>query len=247
MIRRFNYTQRKRIDKSRIQIELFESDDDSPTTFSAYINLGDMGLPQDALIAVIAYRGQVAMRFDWGTVANSMHPPDTELTQISSNPSFRVMALAPDGSGRLLALADRIKPKRNNSPDSLLWLQEADLGKEVWRINYGDGNPTMLVNKNIPGISVAAREDAAFRSLVIPEALRSILTRAIIVDDCDPDDADGDWSDWMGFVQSFYSEEFPTSSDDSNDAEKADWIEGAVEVFAEQRFRASDQYATTKV
>ena len=243
MIRRLNYTQRKRIDQQRINIELHETDDDAPMSFSAELDLKDMRLPSNALVAVIAKRGQAAMRFDWGTVGNLVPPQDRQLTEIPSNPSFRVMVLAPDESGRLLALADRIKPKRGDAEQSLLWLKEEDLGKEVWRLDFADGNPTMLLNKNIPGISAAVREDEAFRSLVIPEVFRAILNRAIIIEECGIDE-EGSWSEWVGFVRNFYEEDFP---DDESATEKADWIDGAVEAFTEQRFHASDQYTATRV
>ena len=246
MIRRFNYTQRKRIQQQRISIELHEMDDGSPLTFSANLELGGMGLPSDALVVIIANRDRVAMRFDWGTVASPMPPQDCRLTEIPSNPIFRVMVLAQDDSGRLLALADRIKPKRGSTDNSLLWLQEEDLGKEVWRLDFADGNPTMLVNKNIPGVSAAVREDDAFRALVIPEALRAILTRALIVEEYDIEDDEGSWTEWIGFIRNFYDEEFPATADDGDDAARAEWIEGAVEAFTTQRFHASDQYATTR-
>ena len=246
MIRRFNYTQRRRIQQERISIELYEADENGTLAFSAELNLTSMGLPPDAPVFIIANRGSTAMRFDWGTVANPSRSQDCRLTDIPSNPSFRVMALAPDGSGRLLALAERIKPKRGESDASLLWLQEEDLGKEVWRLDFADANPTMLVNKNIPRISATVREDDTFRALIIPEVLRSILTRALIVEEYDLDDGEGSWSEWIGFVRSFYDVEFPTASDDSDDTTKAEWIEGAVEAFAAQRFHASDQYATTR-
>ena len=246
MIRRLNYTQRRRIERRRISIGLYETDDDTPMSFSAELDLSGMGLPPDALVVVIANRDRSSMRFDWGTVANPTPPQDCSLTEIPSNPVFRVMVLALDGSGRLLALADRVKPKRGSVQESLLWLQEEDLGKEVWRLDFGDGNPTMLVNRNIPGISSAVREDDSFRSLVIPEALRAILTRALIVEDYDVEDDEGSWSEWIGFVLNFYDQEFPPTSDDEDTSEKTEWIEGAVEAFTEQRFHASEQYAAIR-
>ena len=247
MIRRLNYTQRARLEQHRINIELHETDDDTPMSFSAELDLDGMGLPSDALVVIIANRNRSEMRFDWGTVTNPSPPQNRQLTEIPSNPSFRVMVLAPDGSGRLLALADRIKPKRGGLQESLLWLKEEDLGKEVWRLDFADGNPTMLVNKNIPGISAAVREDESFQSLVIPEALRAILTRALIVDEYDIDDDEGSWSEWIGFVRNFYTEEFPSTSDGNGEpTEKSEWIEEAVEAFTEQRFHASDKYAAIR-
>ena len=160
------------------------------------------------------------------------------------------MVVASDGSSRLMGLADNIRPQRADSDaESLLWMEEAELGKEVWRLDFGDSdNPTMFVNKNIRGISETVRQDEAFRALVIPQALRSILTRAVIVDECDPDDDAGRWSEWLSFVGEFHEEGLASvSNEPESDAEaKTEWIERAVMAFAEKRFHASDQYSTTR-
>lgn len=255
MIRRFNYTKRQRIEKQNTDIEIYEAGEGNAPSFSATLDLNDMDLPPDAQIVIEAKRERSSRRFDWGTVASPLPPRDTRLTDMPPNPSFRVMVVTADGSGRLLALANSIKARRasddgDDSPqqDSLLWLEPVDLGQEVWKIDFGvHDNPTMQVNKNIPDISKTAREDQAFRALVVPEALRSILTRALVVEECDPDDDDGQWSDWLEFIRKFHDDKIPGTSNDRDMAARAKWIDEAVEAFAEQRFHASDQYSTTRV
>lgn len=247
MIRRFNYTKRQRIEKQNIDI-VHDAEDSSDSGFSATLDLNDMDLPPDAQIVIEAKRERSSRRFHWGTVASPLPPQDSRLTDLPPNPSFRVMVVAADGSGRLLALADHLKARRAGGTDSLLWLEEKDLGKEVWRLDFGEqGNPTMFVNENISGISEAVRQDDAFRSLVIPEALRAILTRALIIDDCDPDDDAGPWNEWLDFVHEFYENNIPVASDDEREEanERRDWIDEAVDAFAKQRFPASDQYSKT--
>ncbi len=160
------------------------------------------------------------------------------------------MVVASDGSSRLLALADNIKPQRaDGGAESLLWMEEAELGKEVWRLDFGESdNPTMYVNRNIRGMSDVVRQDDAFRALVIPQVLRSTLTRAVIVDECDPDDDAGRWAEWMSFVAEFHDEDLVAVTDEpeTDAAAKAEWIDSAVRAFAEKRFHASDQYSTTR-
>lgn len=246
-VRRFNYTGRKRILHHQVAIVLHESGNDDAPTFTAELSLGNLDLPPDARLMIVSQRNRAAMRFPWGTVGNPTPPANCRLDETPDNPHFRVMAL--DESRRLLALADRVQPRRANRRESLLWLMEADLGREVWRLDFGSAgdNPTLLVNRNIPGISRAVRYDDAFRGLVVPEALRSILNKAFIVDGHSPDDDAGDWGKWAGFVQSFYSEEPPAGFNDSeNDAEPLlKWIDGAVAAFADKRFDARSMYAAT--
>lgn len=251
-VRRLNYTGRKRIERQRIDIEIIGADDGGVPSFTAVMDLEGLGLPSDARLIVEAKRERTSRRFEWGTVGNPYPPANCSLAGMPSNPGFRVMAVASDGTSRLLALADNIPPKREGADgsESLLWLEEAEIGQEVWRMDFGESgdNPKMLVNKSIPGISAAVRQDEAFRALVIPEALRAVLAHALIVDGYDFEDDQGIWSNWMGFVREFYAEEFPGASDDADGeaAAKTAWIEQAVEAFAEKRFHASDSYAATR-
>lgn len=247
MIRQFNYTQRKRIEQQQVSIELHETDDGNPPTFSVSLDLADLRLPPEARLVIAASDGRAGMRFDWGTVAAPIPPADCRLTEVPVNPSFRVMAQ--DDEQKILALANRISPKRAAGRESLLWLQEEDLGQEVWRLDFGQsGRPTLLVNRNIPGISAAMRQDDALRGLALPEALRAILTRALIVDEVVPDDEEGDWGDWLGFVESFYPAEYPgLNSDEQRDKDAVSaWIEGAIATFTQERFHACDLYAKAR-
>lgn len=242
MIRRFNFTERKRIDQERVEIEVTEAADGGPASFKAEINFDGMELPADAPVTIEAYRGRMAMRFPWGKAGALTPHSDCRLVTIPDNPSFRVKVVAPDESGMLLAMANRIRPRREERHGSLLWLKPSDaLGKEVWRLEFGDGSdpPTLLINRSVPGIETAALSDDAFHALVFPEVLRAVLVRALITDDADLEDEEGDWSGWLRFARSFHDAPLRSGDDD----ERAKWIDKAVEAFTQKHFRASDIYA----
>ena len=189
------------------------------------------------------------MRFDWGTVGHpcsTSRPPLIQCAVPAPIPSDG--ALAPDGSGQLLALGDKLNPRWQDERSSLLEVEFADLGMEVWRLKFDEngGGPVLEVNKNIEGISFAVRHDEAFRSLVLPEVLRSILTRALIVEGENPDD-DGEnsnWRPWMLCVRNFYHEEYPQMSDDEviDNGTISEWIDNVVAAFTDKRFRAKTFY-----
>ena len=252
-VRRFNYTGRRRIEHQYVSIELQEPGNGGPPTFTAELDLSQADLPPDAPVVIIAQRDRTAMRFPWGTAAALAPPADCRLVDVPVNPHFRVTALAPDDSGKLLALADRIHPTRANRRESLLWLKEDDLGQEVWRLDFGDGdsgNPTLLVNRNIPGISATARQDDTFLAPLVPEVLRSILTRALLVEEIDPADVDNQtsWGRWMGFIRGFYAGDYPEVDGEGNRdrAAVSNWIDAAVADFTRDCFPASDKFAATR-
>ena len=243
MIRRFNFTERKRIEEERVQIEVVEPQGDGPASFLATLNFDGMELPPDAPVTLEAYRGRAAIRFPWGTVATPRPRLDRRLVNMPSNPSFRVKVVAPDGSGALLAMANRIRPKREEHHGSLIWLEARDdLGKEVWRLEFGDGNPTLLVNSGIAGIESTVQNNDAFRSLVMPEVLRAVLVRALIVEDEDMEDA-GDWNELLAFVRSFHDAPLAADTGDDERIARMAWIDAAVAAFTQRHFKASDLYA----
>ena len=233
--------------------EATEATDGGPASFNATLDFDGMGLPADAPVTIEAYRGRMAMRFPWGAVGELAPPLDRRLVSVPDNPSFRVKVAASDGSGLLLAMANRIRPRREESRGSLLWLKSSDaLGKEVWRLEFGDGNPTLLINSNVHRIEDAALNDGAFQGLVLPEAMRAVLIHALIVDDADLEDDGmgaenerGDWSEWLRFAGSFHDEPLPSGDDAAADrAAKITWVDAAVAEFTQKRFRASDAYET---
>ena len=246
MIRRFNFTERQRIEKERVVIELIEAPDGGDWSFNATLDFDGKSLPPNAPVAIEAYRGRSAMRFPWGTVGALSPPTNRRLANMPENLLFRVKVLAADGSGTLLAMANRIRPHREEHHGALIWLSKSNnLGKEVWRLDFGSGNPTLLINGDIAGIGAAVREDRAFRGLVMPEVMRAVLVRALIVEDADPedDDTEKDWGELMGFVRTFYDEPLPSAPDDNDRRERMEWIDEAVKAFTRKQFRASDMYA----
>lgn len=199
MISRINRTGRRRIHLRDIALQLREAERQEAPIFDLDLRLDDYDFPPEARVRVEAWRGNASQRWDFGTVGRLAPPPESDrrLTDLPAGVRFRVFVVAADESGKLLGHAPAIRPKL--PLNSLLPLEEADLGAEVWRVQFDgeDANPVLLVNGNIPGISEAVRHDPTFRSLVIPEVFRTILTRMVLIDRPDWNDPDGPWEDWF--------------------------------------------------
>ena len=125
-----------------------------------------------------------------------------------------------------------------------------DLGEEVWRLDFGEGEPpTLEVNRAVEGITDIVAHDSAFRSLVMPDIFRAILHRAILVDRIDPDDSEPNaWSDWIELAKHHASDaEIPSLTDTADDQQRIDaleWVDTAVRSFAAQSgFSAATTYA----
>lgn len=257
MIREFNYTQRRRLDAGKIRIELTAAPEGGVSGFDAELDLAGLGLPAAAPVVIEAYRRNAAMRFSWGT-AGALQPPDNrELSAVDYPPNFRVMILDPDGSRRILALANRIAPQgsrdKTGGAQELVHLIEQDLGQEVWRLDFGvpDDLPRLEVNQSIDGISHAVRHDPGLRALIFPEVMRAILTHALLVAGADPTHTEGFWHSWFGFVSQFHRPECPTAEGfdpESEEYRKAltQWIDEAVNAFTAARFPAREFYALAR-
>lgn len=253
MNRRFNFTGRQRIEQTDIMVTLHAESNGDAATFDAELDLTGLDLPDDAQLMIEASRGASILRFPWGTVGQPIPPSDRRLMDMQNNPSFRIKVLAGDGSGVLLALANHVRPHREEHHGSLVWLDTSDdLGKEVWRLDFGnDDNPTLYLNERVSGIGKAVRNDRAFQSLVFPEVLRAMLTRAISVDGAAFDDDGEKWQPLLLFVRSFHDESLPIRGEDvdgegdGNQGGVIRWIDDAVKAFTQKNFPASDFYAET--
>lgn len=253
MISRINRTGRKRIHKQDIDLSLRASKSGEAPVFDLELRLAEYGFPEDALVRVEAWRSNASQHWDYGTVVRLAPPPAEErtLSEVPTSARFRVFVVAADGSGKLLGHAPSLKPVQ--PLHSRLPLEESDiLGEEVWRVDFDgeDGNPVLLVNGAIPGVSDIVRRDPAFRALVMPQVLRAILTRMMLIDHADPQDAEGPWADWFEIARRYLPDKEPplppTGPVQSSDNDHArEWVDEVVGAMAAKPLNAAHAYRET--
>jgi hypothetical protein len=242
MIRRFNYTGRKKIERSRVGISL-RRPREGDVVFDADLQLGGLDVPLEARVYVEAYYKASFMRFDFGTVANIVEPASRRLTDTGGGDVvfFRVRVVDLTGEhGRLLAEVDGVTPRQPDSVPAnrrcLLYVNFKDLGEEVWRLEFDNPMPVLEVNDRIENIRDIVLTDRKFRSLVYPAAVREILQRILIIEEHDAADDDGEWASlWLRFVRRFHTVDPPRLDPDSNAARQArlEWIDEAVHAFCQ--------------
>jgi len=244
MIRRFNYTGRRKIPRSRVRIRV-RDERDGRRTFDAELNLGDMELPEEAAVYVEAYHRSAYRRFDHGTVGHLVPTVDRELAGIPvRSPLFRVKVVQRNEDvARILAAADKVVPEDVDQEQqgrlSLLPVEYLDLRHRVWTLDLESDWPRLHLNRRIEGIREAARSGPEFVTLVYPEIFRAILARILQEGHTDPDLDDEDWPTlWLRFACRELGRPGPPA-DDATAAE--DWIEEAVDAFS-ARARAAEQF-----
>ena len=248
MIRRFNYTGRRKLTRDLIPIRLVKESSSGAQYFSAdFSGLATLGLPSNARVFVDSHVRQSSMRFDFGTIGRIAPPVDTALTEIDSGevPQFRVMVVDADSRpGRLLAVAEQIRPMEEETEDSrkpILPLYVTDLGEQIWQLDAGrDTSPILKINSRIPQLRERLDGDPVLRGAIFPIAVRGVL-QVILRDQPDPT---LDWvKDWRMFAESLIGQGLP-----GDDAEPDDFdicIDRVVEVFCEQHHWAASAQPNT--
>jgi hypothetical protein len=252
MIRRLNYTGRKRIPRSRVIIRLLPVGD-TLYAFTAEFDLSGFNFPNDANVFIEAYNVASYMRFPFGTVAQRQDPDDARLLNITPRPLPKFRLKVVDQSkrhGLLLGVADKLIPLRPEedlaNKQSLLPVDFCDLGDRIWRLELSDW-PVLELNNRIDGISEAARSGESFLGLVYPEILRRILHEIVIVqDETDPGFDDSEWTSlWLSYVCSLPGvSEPPSGMSEEARARRAEWIEDAIQAFCRSR-QARQRFAAT--
>ncbi len=233
MIRRFNYTGRRRIRRSRVRVRL--GDEGARRRFDAEIDLDGTELPRDAKVFVEAYHRTAYRRFPFGTVGDPRPPANRSLEGLPvQRPLFRVKVVAAgDGLARILAAADRIVPvearRDEETRQSLLPVEYEDLGERVWALDLDSDWPRLRLNRRFEGIREAARSGREFLTLVYPEVFRAILERALAEGCFDPEADEDDWGTlWLRFACRELGRPAPPVH---GGAEAAEWIDEAVNAF----------------
>ena len=237
MLRRFNYTNRKRI--GRDDVEIVVRQEGGSFSFDADLSLlTEYGFAKECSVFVEAYRQTIWKRFDFGKIG-AIQAPDDRLLDRFGTPDgihFRVKIADPSNRYKLVAEADGIPlraPEGTTAPtESLLRIVPADLQSEVFRVSYDENGPLLEISKHA-GEKSAIAKDPAFASLAYPAIFRDILVRILLIDEHDDLENGESWqTQWLKFALRLPGVVAPPQQDDED--EVRDWIDAAAAAFARQ-------------
>lgn len=241
MIRKINYTGRKKINKSNIDLKL--SNDNGKRTFNIHFDLGDLGFPDSSSIYVEPYYKSSFMRFYFGTIGKPIIPTDRNINDlpVSDVVLFRVKVVDESGiHGRLLGLADKLRPRDEKEIEkkkkSILWVDYQDLDEEIWRVSFSNSMPVLEINKRIKNGNELLKSSNFF-ALVYPSVIRQILKR-MVMDDIQ---YDGDGDEWQNLWMKYFKNVLKTGDmpEFKDENMKSEWVEEVVAAFCRRNMTRS--------
>ncbi len=231
---RFNYTNRRKINRSDIEIRIHGED---RAYFTAGINFKNYDFPLDASAVIEAYRQATWMRFEFGTVGRFIPPEDTSLKNFDVPDAilFRVKIIENSCHRKIIAMAKKIRPRNvNESPDnrvSLLPLKPHNLAHKIWDIDFTDDGPLLLVNNKLNNPKFLTKSPV-FQALVFPEIIKAVYSRILLIEM----DNETDWCEnWIQFSKNLPgATPIPDISInlEVNKGEREDWIEEISNAFS---------------
>jgi len=237
MIKRCNYTGRKKITRKHAKISIRENANTS-ATINADLSLDEYQFPPQARVFVEAYRQTSWQRFDFGTVRRVASPDNTSLSEFASTDGvkFRVKVVEPSTDGligtpaKILGVADHIPPIEfgESNARSLLPLVRGDSRDEVWKLVFDETGPPILeISSALEPEWNNIRSDPAFATMVLPSVFCSILTRIILIErHTDMDDEENWMTQWLQMAVNLPGMEVPPPDEESGNQQE--WIEEAV-------------------
>jgi hypothetical protein len=177
-------------------------------------------------------------RFSFGEVGKIQPPRNRALVDLDGENVFFMLKVIDrtERFGRILGVAEHLRPQRAGKQTvagrrGILPIEPADLGQQLWRLEYREHDVYLLINKNAPGLIDRVRSDPLFYSAVYPEIVGQILASAII-ENVELDEEDDRWPVmWLRFGRALHpSKENPPKPDDL-EVDREAWIKEVVDAF----------------
>ena len=236
MIKRVNSTGRRRISRENVQIEVF---DGTPRTFDAIVDLSGFDAPADAQVVLEAgcAGSNTIPRFQWGTVGNLLPAEDRQLSGLYGENVFFSLKIIDrtEQFGRILGVAENIRPIKGGKKTAtgrrgILPVESADLGDELFRIDFRTEDVYLMVNEKVPDLKDRVRYDPFVYGLVYPPVVRQILSRALATQLDDEENPDSWAALWLKFARNLHPENSTPPVEDDEE-EQDEWIDDVVDQF----------------
>lgn len=218
-----------RIGSDRVAIEVHDGHD--PRTFDATIDLQGFQASPDAIVVLEAAcaGSNTIRRYAWGTIGQLLPPEDRALSDLHGGNVFFTLNVIDRSErfGRILGLAENIRPLKAGPKTAtgrrvILPVEKANLGDELWKLDFRSEDVLLLVNEKIPGLSERVRFDPAIYTLIYPAIIRDILRRALDEQPDDEEDSERWPTLWLQFGRRLLLPEVrePPVSDDDEEREE---------------------------
>jgi hypothetical protein len=237
MIRRYNYTGRKKLLSGKIRInEWLKKDVKSFGVVEC--DLKDFNFPDDAKIYIEPYFKSSFLRFDFGTVARFQTPQSTDISDLPTTEQLWYRIKIVDESskfGLILGTAD-IQGTLVDSPhggkQSILPVDFVDLGNRIWALDFRIDRPVLTVNSSLNNINIREKiKQEEFFSLVYPEVIKRIALELSRSEGFFDEDFSGWQLEWMRFFREVLMQT-QKPIDDDNSIE--DWCNEVSDAFAKK-------------
>lgn len=247
MIKRVNFTGRRRIPRSKVELQLF---DGSPRRFSANIQFEVNAFPGDAEVVLEATSAgsTIVERIPCGTIDDLLQPNLRELRHVDGENVFFTLKVIDrhEQIGRLLGVAEQLRPERSGEASTggrrgILPIEPAELGQEVWRLEFTDHDVLLQVNAKLIELKDRVRSDVMLYAIIYPDVIRRVI-RAAIFENVDVEEDSERWSVlWLRFGKDLHPlHSNPPSAGDTSELID-EWIDEVAVAFCNQH-RLFDEY-----
>jgi hypothetical protein len=140
------------------------------------------------------------------------------------------------GNPQLIASAEGLRPYGDTQSESLIPMEPADLGEQLWRLDInGDDGPVLKYNSTVFPSAAGVENYLPFSALVLPEAVRRIMQ--VIAREPPRLTDEGDvLSAWAGWLDAIGAGRPP---EDGDEHEAAEWCEQVVDKFCSRHVFAT--------
>jgi hypothetical protein len=225
---RSNPTGLQEIERSRIGVLV--SQDEGKRFFNVTgLDLSGLGLDGSMQVICVARAGNTRQRYSLGTVASWCKDKFAlDAVDPAAPLRFRFLIHEPS-SPRLKASAERIRFRDVGQADSLLPMEPAALGEELWRLQIvGEDGPVLLYNSKVFPNAAGVENYLPFACLVLPQALREVAGHICRNTHVLDEEAWAGWEVW-----------FDSLGISVPETEDNDWVDRVVNTFCERHRFAS--------
>lgn len=229
--RTLNFTNRKRIDAQHVHAVARE-DGGSGRLEVVKLEFESYDIPdQSPIILETRTRRDGVLRAELGSTPNPQLPGFVELhPEFFHSARLSIKVLDPDGSGRIIALAEDIHfdiPLKEGIRSLLPTQQVDDLGERIWRLRAETNGFVLEINRYFPHVGEVVRHtNPAFLALVMPEIIRQIAL-LLTSDSCEV--AMSIQEKWSGLFDGWYSDHSNLKSE-----RPEDWADAVAAGFAKK-------------